>query len=74
MEYFDGHTAAALVYGRREHRINVFTWPSTRTGEIAQTSNGYHLLSWYRNGMTFWAVSDLNEGELGQFVALYRGD
>jgi anti-sigma factor RsiW len=74
LEYLDGHAAAALVYGRRDHRINVFTWPSNRTNEVAQTVNGYHLLSWYRSGMTFWAVSDLNEGELGQFVALYRGD
>jgi hypothetical protein len=27
---------------------------------------------WWDDGITFWAVSDLNEGELGQFVALYR--
>jgi anti-sigma factor RsiW len=63
------------VYGRREHRINVFTWPAAaRTSEIVQTLNGYHLVSWYRNGMAFWAVSDLNENELGQFMALYRAN
>ena len=28
LEYFDGHSAAALVYGRRNHIINLFTWPS----------------------------------------------
>jgi anti-sigma factor RsiW len=73
LEYFDGHPAAALIYGRRNHTINLFTWPSSvSTAETAETRNGYHLLSWSANNMTFWAVSDLNEAELHQFVALYR--
>jgi anti-sigma factor RsiW len=73
LEYFDGRPAAALIYGRRNHIINLFTWPSaTPTAEAAQTINGYHLESWSSGGMTFWAVSDLNETELRQFVSLYR--
>jgi anti-sigma factor RsiW len=73
LEYFDGRPAAALIYGRRNHIINVFTWPSTiSTAEAAQTRNGYHLESWSSNGMTFWAVSDLNEAELRQFISLYQ--
>jgi anti-sigma factor RsiW len=75
LEYFDGHTAAALVYGRRDHKINVFIWPSAAPGaEIVETVKGYHLTSWYRNGMALWAVSDLNPAELGQFVTLYRAN
>jgi anti-sigma factor RsiW len=74
LEYFDGHAAAALIYGRHNHIVNLFIWPSATTGEAAsQTHNGYHLLHWSANGMTFWAVSDLNEAELRQFVSLYRG-
>jgi anti-sigma factor RsiW len=73
LEYFDGRPAAALIYGRRNHIINVFTWPSAApTAETTQTRNGYHLQSWTSNGMAFWAVSDLNETELRQFVSLYR--
>ena len=73
LEYFDGHPAAALIYGRRKHIINLFTWPSASpTGEATQTRNGYHLQSWSSNGMTFWAVSDVNEAELRQFVSLYQ--
>ena len=73
LEYFDGHAAAALIYGRHNHTINLFTWPSpTPTGAGAQTLNGYHLQHWSANGMTFWAVSDLNETELSQFASLYR--
>lgn len=30
LDYFDGHAAAALVYGRRDHKINLFTWPRSR--------------------------------------------
>lgn len=73
LEYFDGHPAAALVYGRRSHTINLFTWPSTApAAESEQTRNGYHLESWSSNGMAFWAVSDVAEPELRQFVSQYR--
>jgi anti-sigma factor RsiW len=75
LEYFDVHPAAALVYGRRKHIINLFMWPSAKpSAQISETRNGYHLENWWSNGMTFWAVSDLNETELGEFVALYRRD
>jgi anti-sigma factor RsiW len=73
LEYIDGRPAAALIYGRRKHVINLFTWPSaTPIAEAVQTRNGYHLQSWSSGGMTYWAVSDLNESELRQFVTLYR--
>jgi anti-sigma factor RsiW len=73
LEYFDGHPVAALVYSRRKHTINLFTWPSAATtAEAMRTRNGYNLQSWSSNGMTCWAVSDLNEAELRQFVSLYR--
>ncbi len=72
LEYFNGRPAAALIYGRRNHTINLFTWPSSADAESEQTKNGYHLESWSSGGMTFWVVSDLNETELRQFVALYK--
>jgi anti-sigma factor RsiW len=73
LEYFEGRSAAALIYGRRNHTINLFTWPSAAlAGDATQVRNGYNLESWSSNGMAFWAVSDLNESELHQFVLLYR--
>jgi anti-sigma factor RsiW len=72
LEYLEGHPAAALIYGRRGHMINVFTWPSTAGAGFEETRNGYHVESWSGDGMAFWAVSDLNEEELRDFVRLYR--
>jgi anti-sigma factor RsiW len=73
LEYLEGHPAAALVYGRRNHIINLFTWPSSSTAAEADgTRNGYHFRAWSGGGMRFWAVSDLGEAELGQFISLYR--
>jgi anti-sigma factor RsiW len=73
LEYFEGHQAAALIYGRRNHTINLFIWPSTeRASEASLTRNGYHIESWSNGGMTFWAVSDLNEAELHQFVINFQ--
>jgi anti-sigma factor RsiW len=71
LEYLDGHAAAALVYGRRNHTINLFIWPGSG-GEMSETRSGFHMERWASDGMTFWAVSDLNESELRQFVGGYR--
>ena len=75
LEYLDGHPAAALIYGRRAHVINLFVWPSAASApEPARSLNGYHLRSWTSDGMAFWAISDLNDSELAQFESLYRKD
>jgi len=73
IEYFDGRPAAALIYGRNKHVINVFAWPADPAkAETAIARNGFNLVNWSADGMTFWAVSDLNEAELREFVSLYR--
>jgi anti-sigma factor RsiW len=68
---------AALVYGRRKHVINVFTWPvrggPQAGGEIlSATEHGYNVLRWVRGDMQFAAVSDLATVELRQFVEAFR--
>ncbi len=72
LDYVGGRRVAALVYQRRLHRVSVFIWPAG--GDPAPPSatrlDGYNLVSWQRTGMTFWAVSDLNEGELRELQAL----
>ncbi|MET0528249.1 MAG: anti-sigma factor [Microvirga sp.] len=77
LDYIAGRAVAALVYKRREHLINLFIWPAenTRIGvERVQSSvsNGYNTLRWSGNGMTFWAISDLNPGELQEFMRRFQ--
>jgi anti-sigma factor RsiW len=33
---------------------------------------GYNLIHWSRAGMTYWAISDVNNPELQQFVQLIQ--
>ena len=75
LDYLDHRAVAALVYQRRQHLINVFIWPSTRaseTGESRATRQGYNLIRWSKGGMNYWAVSDLNNKELQEFVSLIQ--
>ena len=71
LDYLAGRPVAALVYQRRQHTINVFVWPAADSGEApadARTLRGFQVRHWTRGGMAFWAVSDLNDMELDQFV------
>jgi len=75
LDYLDNRPVAALVYHRDKHLINVFVWPSDKTApaEIARvTRQGYNLFHWSRSGMNFWAVSDLEEGQLQEFAKLLQ--
>ena len=73
LDYVGGRAVAALVYQRRQHRINVFIWPATAKPHIPITTvalNGYNGVEWTQDRMTFWAVSDLNLSELNELKAL----
>jgi anti-sigma factor RsiW len=74
-DYLNGRTVAVLVYKRHEHWINLFIWPSPRTEGIQrETRQGYHLIHWSKEGMTYWAVSDVNLRELQDFVRLVQSE
>lgn len=73
LDYVDGRSVAALVYGRRQHLINVFLWPTGRgadAGPLVGTRQGYHLLHWVSGGYSYWVVSDLGTAELQEFAGL----
>jgi mycothiol system anti-sigma-R factor len=72
-DFMHGRPVAALIYHRNKHIINLFIWPG-ETGQSVAEKQGYNLLHWSDGGMTFWAVSDLNTGEMGQFEDLFRGE
>jgi mycothiol system anti-sigma-R factor len=75
LEYVNGRSAAALVYQRQKHFINVFIWPSDDGADSEarlSTHQGYNLIHWTKSGMTYWAVSDLNGVELQELVRLIQ--
>jgi anti-sigma factor RsiW len=73
LDYVNGREVAALVYQRNKHIINLFIAPSEsgRTEAVQSfAKDGYNLLHWDGNGFEFWAVSDVNAGDLNAFADL----
>jgi anti-sigma factor RsiW len=70
LDYVGGRPVAALVYQRHQHTINVFIAPDLDDAFAlahVRSVRGFHIRHWVRGGMSFWAVSDLNDGELTEF-------
>ena len=75
LDYVHGRPVAVVVYGRRQHVINVFSWPAESDGDASQsleTRHGYNVLNWRRGGVEYWVASDLNVQELEHFAELLR--
>lgn len=75
LDYLENRSVAALVYQRNKHFINLFIWPAaneTAVPEKIMARQGYNLIRWNASGMIYWAVSDLNRGELRDFAELIK--
>jgi len=75
LDYLAERPVAALVYQHHQHFINLFVWPAVGSSSAAEKTTirrGYNLIGWTASGMTFWAVSDLNRTELGEFTRLIQ--
>jgi anti-sigma factor RsiW len=74
IDYIGGRPVAVAIYQHRQHLVNVFMWPaaSAEEGESSLARDGYNLLHWTASGLNFWAVSDLNAGDLASLAALIR--
>jgi len=75
LDYVNGRAVPVVVYSRRQHVINVYTWPVQSQESLdvhVSTDHGYHVARWQGNGLELSAVSDLNARELEQFIAAYR--
>jgi anti-sigma factor RsiW len=75
LDYLDGKQAAALIYQRGRHVIDLFVWPEAghaAAGATTGSLHGYNYVRWHADGMAFWAVSDLEADQLGDFVRLMR--
>lgn len=66
-----GHIVAAVVYRRQQHVINVFEMPGPTAASpptLQRTVRGFNVIRWSKEGMSCWAVSDLNTAELKVFA------
>jgi anti-sigma factor RsiW len=75
LDYLAGRSVAALVYKRHLHVINLMVWPSPGEPDRPPTAtpqHGYQVLHWTQGGMSYWAVSDLNQNEMKEFVGLVQ--
>ncbi|MBV9523269.1 MAG: anti-sigma factor [Alphaproteobacteria bacterium] len=76
LDYLDQRPVAALVYRHRQHPINVFVMPAdtgaATTGTESFAQRGFNVLHWMEDGMSLWAVSDLNLAELHDFEKLFE--
>ena len=75
LDYAGGRQVASVVFQRRSHVINLFTWPATRdvTAQARPLkSRGFNVVRWSRAGLEFAAVSDVDAAELAHFVAEFE--
>jgi anti-sigma factor RsiW len=73
LDYVDDHRVATLVYHHGPHTISVFVWPEAANQHAAPPPaqvEGLNVLSWTKDGMVWWAVSDMDLGELKELRAL----
>jgi anti-sigma factor RsiW len=77
LDYISGRSVAALVFQHHKHVINLFIWPVNENDAkpVSLTPiQGYNVIHWSKADMTFWAVSDLNEKEMMEFVQDFATD
>jgi anti-sigma factor (TIGR02949 family) len=80
LDYIDGREAAVIVYRRKLHMIDLFVSRGRHDGAHADnlpvahaTPSGYNVVRWSDNGQDYWAISDLNGNELGDFAKAWLG-
>jgi anti-sigma factor RsiW len=75
LDYVDGHPAAAVVYRRAGHVINLFAWASPGHPDSRvhlQQEQGFNAANWRYESITYYAISDVDVRELTRFIRLVR--
>jgi anti-sigma factor RsiW len=75
LDYVEGHRAAAIVYRRDRHVINLFAFVAAERSDLAPrqvTLDGFNVVRWRMDGLTYVAVSDVEVSQLLGFVRLVQ--
>jgi anti-sigma factor RsiW len=73
LDYVAGRQAAALVYRRDRHVINLFAFISDDPADAPprqDSRDGFNVIRWRMGGLTYVAVSDVEMAQLQQFARL----
>jgi anti-sigma factor RsiW len=83
LDYVDDRPVSVIVYRYLKHPIDLYVFPDTDDGSAASNAvvdtpkmmskEGYSIISWKRNGMVFWAITDASMPNLTSFVSVVRG-
>ena len=73
LDVLSGQPAAALVYRRRQHVLNLFVERSSG-GEPRRdySVRGYRISTWTQDGLRYRLVSDVPAGESDELISLLR--
>lgn len=66
---------STLVYRRAKHLISLTAVPAESRFELERTPravNGYNIVHWVENGISYWAISDIEAKELEEFAQSFR--
>jgi anti-sigma factor RsiW len=66
---------STLVYRHAKHLISLTAMPAESHFELdmtPRTVNGYNVVHWVENGVSYWAISDVARKELEEFAQLFR--
>jgi anti-sigma factor RsiW len=64
-----------LVYRHAQHLISLTEISAGSRLEVTRTPrtiNGYNVVHWTENGVSYWAISDLAASKLEDFAQLFR--
>ena len=72
LDVVDRTPVPSLVYRYQKHLISVTQTQGLGAPPRQRDVDGYHVIGWTDGAVSYWAVSDVGQAELEQFVKLFR--